>query len=81
MKLQLITPEKTLFDGEAEYIAVPGAEGEFGVMDGHAPVIATLKEGTVAIELSGGEKKEFQVSGGVAEVLPERCTLLVEAAS
>ena len=78
MKLQLITPEKTLFDGEAEYIAIPGAEGEFGVLSGHAPVIATLKEGTVTVELSGGEKKEFAISGGVAEVVPERCTLLVE---
>ncbi len=79
MKLQLITPEKTLFDGEAEYIGVPGSEGEFGVLSGHAPVIATLKEGTVSVELSGGEKKEFAISGGVAEVVPERCTLLVTA--
>ncbi len=78
MKCQLITPEKTLFDGEADYIAIPGAEGEFGVMDGHAPVIATLKEGAVIVELAGGDKKEFVISGGVAEVVPERCTLLVE---
>ncbi len=81
MKLQLITPEKTLFDGEAVSVGVPGSEGDFGVLDGHAPVIATLKEGTVSVELEGGATKEFAISGGVAEVVPERCTLLVEAAS
>ena len=80
MKLQLITPEKILFEGNASYIQIPGAEGEFGVLDGHAPTVATLKEGVVAVELASGEKREFAITGGVAEVVPERCTLLVEVA-
>lgn len=79
MHLQLITPEKILFEGEAAYVQIPGADGEFGVLPGHAPVISTLREGVIAIELSDGEKKEFPVTSGVAEVTPERCTLLVEA--
>jgi F-type H+-transporting ATPase subunit epsilon len=80
MKLQLITPEKILFEGDAAYIGIPGTEGEFGVLDGHAPVLSTLKEGVVTVELASGEKREFAVVSGVAEVVPERCTLLVEVA-
>lgn len=80
MKLQLITPEKILFEGDASYIGIPGTEGDFGVLDGHAPTVSTLKEGVVSVDLANGEKKEFAVTGGVAEVVPERCTLLVEVA-
>ncbi len=80
MHLQLITPEKILFEGEATYIGIPGTEGDFGVLDGHAPTISTLKEGVVTVDLAGGEHKEFPILRGVAEVVPERCTLLVEAA-
>jgi F-type H+-transporting ATPase subunit epsilon len=78
---QLITPEKIFFEGEASYVQVPGAEGEFGVMVGHMPFISTLKPGIVGIELPGGGRKEFTVTGGIAEVTAERCTLLVEKAS
>jgi F-type H+-transporting ATPase subunit epsilon len=80
MHLQLITPEKILFEGEAAYIGIPGTEGDFGVLDGHAPTISTLKEGVVSVDLISGEHKEFSVLRGVAEVIPERCTLLVEVA-
>ncbi len=78
MHLQLITPEKILFEGEASYIQIPGSEGEFGVLSGHAPTIATLKEGIVGIEMASGQKQEFPVYGGVAEVTPDHVTLLVE---
>ena len=71
MHLQLITPEKILFEGEATYIGIPGSEGDFGVLDGHAATIATLKEGVVTVDLANGEKKEFAVTGGVAEVVPK----------
>lgn len=78
MKVQLITPERILFEGDAAYVQVCGSQGEFGVLPNHAPFISTLKEGNIAIDLSSGEKKEFHVISGVAEVLPERVTLLVE---
>lgn len=78
MKVQLITPEKILFEGDAAYVQVCGSQGEFGVLPNHAPFISTLKEGDISVELIGGEKKEFHVISGVAEVLPERVTLLVE---
>jgi F-type H+-transporting ATPase subunit epsilon len=77
MQVQLISPEKTLFEGVANYVQIPGILGEFGVLPNHAPFISTLKEGTVAIDLAGGEKKEFPVTGGVAEVQAQRVTILV----
>jgi F-type H+-transporting ATPase subunit epsilon len=77
---QIITPEKILFEGEAAYVQIPGAEGEFGVLTGHAPTVAMLQPGIVGVELENGEKREFAISGGVAEIVPERCTLLVETA-
>lgn len=80
MRVQLITPEKILFEGDAAYVQVPGTLGEFGVLPNHAPLISTIREGNIGIDLANGEKHEFHVISGVAEVLPERVTLLVETA-
>ncbi len=80
MKAKLITPEKVLFEGDAAYVQVCGSQGEFGVLPNHAPFISTLKEGNITIDLASGEKKEFHVISGVAEVLPDSVTLLVETA-
>jgi F-type H+-transporting ATPase subunit epsilon len=80
MQLQLITPEKILFEGDAKYISVPGTMGEFGVLPGHEPFVSTLQAGTVGVELASGEKKEFPVTGGIAEIVPEKCVLLVDVA-
>ena len=80
MQVQLITPEKTLFSGPACMVVAPGTEGEFGVLPGHMPFISTLKPGTVVIELEDGVQEKIEITGGVAEILPDRCTLLVEAA-
>jgi F-type H+-transporting ATPase subunit epsilon len=79
MQLQLITPEKIVLDGEVAYVGIPGTEGDFGVMPGHEPFVSTLRAGTITIEMASGDKQEFVVSGGIAEIVPERCTLLVEA--
>lgn len=78
MQVKIITPEKILFEGDASYVQVCGSQGEFGVLPNHAPFISTLKEGVVGVEIVGGAKQEFAVKGGVAEVLPESVTLLVE---
>lgn len=78
MQVQVITPEKMLFDGQAAYVQACGALGEFGVLPNHAPFVSTLKEGTIAIDTSNGERKEFHIKEGVAEVTPDRVTVLVE---
>lgn len=79
MQLKLITPEKIYFEGAIASVQVPGSEGDFGVLPGHAPFVSTLKEGVVAIELAGGDSKRVSVSGGIAEVTPEQCTILAES--
>ncbi len=77
MLLNIITPEKILFEGDAAYVQVCGTMGEFGVLPNHAPLVSSLKAGVIGVDLVGGERKEFVVESGVAEVLPDRVTLLV----
>lgn len=79
MQVKLITPEKTLFEGAATYVQVPGLLGEFGVMPNHEPFISLLKPGNITVDLVGGEKQEFPVTGGIAEIANDNVTLLVEA--
>jgi F-type H+-transporting ATPase subunit epsilon len=81
MNLQIITPEEILFSGQAEMVTVPGSEGEFGVLTGHAPLISTLRSGEVVVQLENGKEERIAIVSGVAEVTPERCTLLIEQAS
>jgi len=80
MKLQLITPEKILFEGTVTLAQIPGSEGEFGVLPGHAPFISTLKNGLVTLAVEGGATRKMIVAGGVAEVNPERTIILAEKA-
>jgi len=79
MQVKLITPEKTLFDGVAEMVTVPGTLGEFGVLPGHMPFISTLKPGVITIELEDHEKQRLAVLSGIAEVTPEHCIILADA--
>ena len=81
MKLQIITPEKILVEGEASVVQVPGTEGDFGVLPGHAPFVSTIRPGVITVELAGGGKEEVPVESGLAEVTPEKCLLLVELAA
>lgn len=80
MQVKLITPEKTLFSAEATQVQAPGTLGEFGVFPGHMPFISTLKPGVITIETEAGQKLKVAVIGGIAEVVPEHCTILAESA-
>ncbi len=80
MHLQLITPERVLFEGEAYMVTAPGVEGDFGVLDGHMPFISTLRPGVIIVDLADGQTHRFTVAGGVAEVVPDRVTILAEKA-
>lgn len=81
MKLHIITPEKIIFQGDVTMVTAPGTEGEFGALAGHAPFISTLKAGEVVASLAAGGEERFNIASGVAEVTPERCTLLVETSA
>jgi F-type H+-transporting ATPase subunit epsilon len=80
MHVSVITPEKTLFSGEATMVIAPGEEGDFGVLPKHAPFISSLKAGTITIDTADGKQQKIEVTGGFAEVVPERVTVLAEIA-
>ncbi|HEY1542256.1 MAG TPA: F0F1 ATP synthase subunit epsilon [Xanthobacteraceae bacterium] len=73
----LVSPSKLVFSGEVEQVDVPGLEGDFGVLAGHAPVVATLKPGIITV-FGDGEPKRYVVLGGFAEVSPEGLTILAD---
>jgi F-type H+-transporting ATPase subunit epsilon len=75
----LVSPEQVLFSGEVEHVVVPGAEGEFGVLAGHAPLVATLRPGILKI-LGPGQPQRIMVVGGFAEVGPDGLTVLADLA-
>jgi F-type H+-transporting ATPase subunit epsilon len=76
---ELVTPERLLLAGEAEQVVVPGAEGDFAVLVGHAPVVSTLRPGILEITLTDGKQRVF-VKKGVAEADPTRLTVLAQTA-
>jgi F-type H+-transporting ATPase subunit epsilon len=75
----LVSPEQVLFSGQVEHVVVPGSEGEFGVLAGHAPLIASLRPGILKI-LGPGQPQRIMVLGGFAEVGPEGLTVLADTA-
>lgn len=79
MHLEIITPEKKVYSGDVESIKLPGAEGSFGILKNHAPLIATLKQGTVKITDVSKKVETFEINGGVVEVLHNKVTVLAEA--
>jgi F-type H+-transporting ATPase subunit epsilon len=79
LHFELVSPEKLVFSGEVEQVDVPGAEGDFGVLAGHAPMVTTLRPGVLTVRAAGGEQK-IVVLGGFAEVSAEGLTVLADVA-
>ena len=75
---ELASPEQLVFSGEVEHVVVPGSEGEFGVLAGHAPLVAMLRPGILTIH--GAGEQRFVVRGGFAEVNPQGLTVLADFA-
>ena len=75
----LVAPEKLLFSGEVSQVDVPGAEGDFGVLAGHAPLITTLRPGILVVH-GEGRQMRIVVSGGFAEVGPAGLNVLADMA-
>jgi F-type H+-transporting ATPase subunit epsilon len=76
---ELVTPERLVFSGEASQVVVPGAEGDFAVLAGHAPFISTLRPGILDVTLPQGRQR-LLVKKGVAEADPARLTVLAQSA-
>jgi len=72
---RLVMPERELLNTEADMVVVPGSEGDFGVLHGHAPLISTIRPGMIEIyETRPNISERIFVVSGIAEVTPERCT-------
>lgn len=79
LHFELVSPEKLVFSGAVEQVDVPGAEGDFGVLAGHAPMVTTLRPGVLTVKAAGGEQK-IVVLGGFAEVSAKGLTVLADTA-
>ena len=76
----LVSPEKLAFSGEVDQVDVPGVEGDFGVLAGHAPVVAAIRPGILTIT-SGGTQQKVIVLGGLAEMSDKGLTVLADVAT
>lgn len=79
-QFELVSPERLVISRAVEMVVVPGAEGYFGVLPRHAPMISTLAAGVIDIYEGGSVVDRIFVAGGFAEVTEERCTVLAENA-
>ena len=82
VQVRVVSLEESLFEGEAGFVIANGGDGELGILPGHAPLLTTLRPGPVVIKSAPGERDEqvIVVSGGFMEVLPDRVTVLADAA-
>ncbi len=78
---RLAVPEREILATEADMVVVPGSEGDFGVLPGHAPLISTVRPGVLEVIQGNKVGKRYIVVGGFAEVTPERCTVLADEAT
>ncbi len=81
MNIVVLTPEKEVYQGEANAVNVPGTNGQFEVLNGHAPLVSSLSEGKVKLTLADGGVKNFSIERGFIEVLRNEVSLLVQGYS
>jgi F-type H+-transporting ATPase subunit epsilon len=79
-QFELVSPEKVLASEQASMVVIPGEAGDFGVLAGHAPLLSSIRPGTVTVTLPGGEQKKVFVAGGFADVNGTNCSVLAEEA-
>jgi len=79
--VDVVSAESTIFDGEAEFVVLPGESGELGIYPQHTPLLTRIRPGSVRIKLAGESKEELVfVAGGILEVQPNRVTVLADTA-
>jgi F-type H+-transporting ATPase subunit epsilon len=77
MTLEILTPDKKVFEGEATSVTLPGTLGSFEILNHHAPIISTLQDGKLVVR-TGGKEEVFLIKGGVVEALNNVVTVLAE---
>ena len=78
MLLEIITPESKLFEGEVTSVKFPGTDGEFGVLNNHAPIISTLTKGSIVVIDNNNKSKNFNINGGVIEMQNNKIIVLAD---
>ena len=78
MKLEIITPEQTLFTGEVSLVQLPGIDGSFEILNDHAPLISALSKGRVKVQDTHKQLQYFEIKGGIVEVLRNKVLVLAE---
>jgi len=79
MKIEIITPDRRIFEGDIKSIRVPGKKGSFQVLKDHAPIISTLENGPVIMVEQDGKETKYEINGGVIEVKMNKIILLAES--
>ncbi len=77
MNLEILTPDKKVFEGEVKSVTVPGTMGSFEILNNHAPIISTLDDGKLIVR-TGGKEEIYLIKGGVVEVLNNKVMVLAE---
>jgi F-type H+-transporting ATPase subunit epsilon len=79
MTIEIITPDKKVYEGEVKSVKLPGSNGSFGVLENHSPLISTLSKGTIKIIDNNRNTLLFEVNGGVVEVFNNKLIVLAES--
>lgn len=79
IRCEIVSQDRTVFQGDVDIVVLPGAAGEMGILPRHAPLLTTLKYGVIKVR-HGGKEEIFTVAGGIAEVQPDIVTILADAA-
>jgi len=80
MNLEIVTPDKKIYEGEIRLIQVPGSKGSFEVLENHAPIVSTLEAGSIKVIDAAGEQEYYQIESGVIEVTNNKIIVLAEIA-
>lgn len=78
MKLSIVSPEETLYEGEVKSVKMQGIDGKFQVLNDHAPLISALCKGEIKIEEESGEKKSFAINSGLVELAKNEIHILAQ---
>lgn len=78
MNIEIITPDKSLYSGEIKSVSVPGTDGSLGILKNHAPIISSLKKGTIKVVDTKQATHTFEIKGGVLEVNKNKVIVLAE---
>ena len=79
IRVEIVTPDRKLFSGDVDMVTLPGSAGQMGILRGHAPLLSTLDIGEIVLH-KGADTQYIAVSGGVAEVRPDKVTILADTA-